>query len=156
MAVISWVTLRGSSVYTMQRQKKPARWQLDLFIVVMIGARLVLMWANVPDSWSSIIDGVWSALTLAGMSGWVWLNHDALREDDQRARRKAHKHPQVPAQPTFSSSPPLTPVQQHFLDMMDTARKTEGVASPRANKRAKQAPGGSHIGYHIRALTVLA
>jgi hypothetical protein len=104
----------------MQRRKKPARWQLDLFIGVMIAAMLALLWVELPEAWYTIIDWVWSALTLAGMSVWVWFNRDALREEDQHARRKARQHPLMPTTPTPPRSLPLTPVQQHFLDVMDT------------------------------------
>jgi hypothetical protein len=124
-------------VSSMRRRKKSVYWQLDLFIVVMIAGRLVLIWADLPDSWSTIIDWVWSVLTLAGMSAWVWFNREALREEDQRARRKAHQHPPLPARPMSPRTLPLTPVQRHFLDVIDTARKTEVVAGPRDEQPSK-------------------
>lgn len=104
----------------MQRRKKPARWQLDLFIGLMIAAMLVLLWAELPERWYAIIDWGWSAVTLCGMSVWVWVNRDTLREEDQEAHRKAHQHPPLAATPTPPRSLSLTPVQQHFLDVMDT------------------------------------
>jgi hypothetical protein len=125
----------------MRRRKKPAGWQLDLFIVTMIAGRLVLIWANLPDSWSTIIDWVWSALTTAGMSAWVWFNREALREQDQHAHRKAHHHPPILARPTSPRSLPLTPVQQHFLDVMDAAGKTEVVAGSRGAQPSKGSSG---------------
>ena len=105
----------------MQRRKTPARWQLYLFIGVMIAGMLVLLWAELPEHWYTIIDWVWAALTLAGMSVWVWVNRDVLHgEEDQHARRTAHQNPSLPATPTLPRSLPRTPVQQHFLDVMDT------------------------------------
>jgi hypothetical protein len=104
----------------MQRRKKPAGWQLDLFIGVMIAGMLALLWAELPARWYTIIDWVWSVLTIAGMSVWVWVNRDALREEDQDAHRRAHQHPPVSATPAPPRTLPLTLVQQHFLDVMDT------------------------------------
>jgi hypothetical protein len=110
----------------MQRQKKPARWQLDLFMGIMIASLLVLMWAELSESWYTFIDWAWGALTLCGMSVWVWVNRDALREEDQHAHRKSHRQPPSHAASTRRRSLPLTPVQQHFLEVIDIHRGKSG------------------------------
>jgi hypothetical protein len=103
----------------MKRPKKPARWQLDVFMFVMIVSLLVLMWAELPASWYPIIECTWGALTLCGMSIWVWVNREALREEDRRQRTKPERQPQVQSTPASTRSTPLTPVQRHFFDVMD-------------------------------------
>jgi hypothetical protein len=103
----------------MKRPKKPARWQLDVFMFAMIASLLVLMWAELPASWYPIIECTWAALTLCGMSIWVWVNWEALQEEDRRRYTTRKRQPQAQSAPTSTRSMPLTPVQRHFFDVMD-------------------------------------
>jgi hypothetical protein len=106
----------------MKRSKRPARWQLDLFVVVMIVSLLCLMWAEPPTSWYPIIECMWGAFTLCGMSIWAWVNREALREEDRRLRTTRRRQPQTQSVQGSTRSISLTPVQQRFLDVMDKER----------------------------------
>jgi hypothetical protein len=120
--MISPIAMLVSGVRKMKRPKKPAQWQLDVFMLVMIVNLLLLMWAELPASWYPIIEGTWAVLTLCGMSLWVWVNREALRENERRRRTKRKRQPQAQSAQASLRSIPLTPVQRRFLDVMDRQR----------------------------------
>jgi hypothetical protein len=103
----------------MKQPNRPARWQLDLFILLMIGISLFLMWAELPQSWYTIIECVWSVLVLCGMGVWCWVYKKDLRDGERQARKKCNRHDQRQSTSRSTRTVPLTPVQKHFLDVMN-------------------------------------
>jgi hypothetical protein len=101
----------------MNRQKQPAYWQLDMFIVVMIGLMVALMIAHLPPAWVTGGEIAWSVLTIAGMSLWVRANWAALQREE-RAQRDAEKRRRLGQPAIPARTLPLTPVQEHFMDVM--------------------------------------
>src|SRR4051794_13527231 len=101
----------------MNRHNQPAYWQLDLFVVVMIGLMVALMIAHLPPAWVTAAEIVWSVLTIVGMSIWVRTNWAALQREE-RAQRDAEKRRCLGQSALPPRSLPLTPVQEHFLAVM--------------------------------------
>ena len=96
---------------------RPAYWQLDMFMVVMIALVVAIMRAHLASGWAIGAEIAWSTLMIAGMSVWVRANWAALQREE-RAQRAAHKR-RVRGQPaTLVRTLPLTPVQERFLAMM--------------------------------------
>jgi hypothetical protein len=93
---------------------KPAWWQLYLWLVLMLGLSVLTMWAAIPAAWQTAVLIMWCLLTWGGMVVWLWVNRVALRDED-RAKQRARARAAVDAARTL----PLTPVQQHFLDVME-------------------------------------
>jgi hypothetical protein len=93
---------------------KPAWWQLYLWLVLMLGLSVLMMWAAIPAAWQTAVHIMWCLLTWGGMVVWVWVNRVALRDED-RAKHRARARAAVDAARTL----PLTSVQQHFLDVME-------------------------------------
>jgi len=81
------------------------------------------MWAQFPQGWYTIIDDTWAVLDLAGMGGWCWIYREALREEDRQSRKKRHPQRQI-AITSPERTIPLTPVQKHFLEVMDKNKRT--------------------------------
>jgi hypothetical protein len=106
----------------MKHRNKPAYWQLYVFTFLMSVILLLLMWAQFPQGWYTIIEYIWAVFVLAGMGAWCWLEREALREED----RQSHKKRSQQLQPQIISpvrTIPLTAVQKHFLDVMDKNRR---------------------------------
>jgi hypothetical protein len=99
----------------MKQPKKPARWQLDLFVLAMIGLLLLIMRAQLSPGWEQVVDGVWSVVTLGGMGLWAWLNNDALNNEKRERRLRRAKGTGSPASRLALRDIPLTRVQRHFL-----------------------------------------
>src|SRR5690349_4109945 len=49
---------------TMKHRNKPAYWQLYVFTLLMCVILLLLMWAQFPQGWYTIIDDTWAVLDL--------------------------------------------------------------------------------------------
>jgi hypothetical protein len=111
----------------MKQPKKPARWQLDVFMLVMIGLLLMIMGAQLSPGWERVVDSAWSFVTLGGMGIWAWVNNDALN-DEERERRlqrvRGASSPSVMAAPRDTA---LTPVQRHFLAVTQAQHRAEQV-----------------------------
>ena len=107
----------------MKQPPRPAYWQLDLFILLMSGLLLVLL-ARLSPGWDTAVEVVWAALTIAGMAIWIRLNWAALqreeRTDRMRTVRGAGHRADVQARTL-----PLTPVQRHFLAVMEQIDREE-------------------------------
>ena len=101
-------------LYALNHPKKPAWWQLYLWLLLMLGLPVLAMLAAIPAAWQMAVDIVWCLLTWGGMVVWVWVNRVALRDED-RAKHRGRARAASDAARTL----PLTPVQQHFLDVMD-------------------------------------
>src|SRR5689334_18554667 len=102
---------------------RPAYWQLDLFMGVMIGLVVAIMRAHLSSGWATGAEIAWSTLMLGGMSLWVRTNWDALQREERSAKmRHAHFRPATPARTT-----PLTPVQEHFLAVMEPIETDDSV-----------------------------
>jgi hypothetical protein len=71
----------------MNRSKRPKRWQLDIFMLLMIGLMIGLMRADLPPSWDTAAEIAWSVLTIAGLGMWVHENRAALTYEEQQTRR---------------------------------------------------------------------
>jgi hypothetical protein len=98
----------------MNRQNRPAYWQLDIFMGAMIGLAVVIMRAKVGSGWVTSAEIAWSALMIVGMSMWVRANWASLQREEY-AQRGRQKHRHVPSARAF----PLTPVQERYLAVME-------------------------------------
>jgi hypothetical protein len=67
----------------MKRPQRPAYWQLDVFMCVMIALLVLIMGVHTSTRWKILVDAGWAALTLLGMSMWVWANWSAIREEER-------------------------------------------------------------------------
>jgi hypothetical protein len=72
----------------MNRPNRPKRWQLDVFMLLMIVLMIVLMQAQLSPSWERAAEIGWCALTLGGMGMWVRDNWGALEHEEQQRRRR--------------------------------------------------------------------
>jgi len=83
----------------------------------MIALVVLIMCGHISARWEVLVETAWAALTIIGMSIWVWANWSALcdEEREQRTRRLQNLSgaDQFPARDL-----PLTPVQRRFLDAM--------------------------------------
>jgi hypothetical protein len=105
-------------LYALNHTKKPAWWQLYLWLLLMLGLSVLTMLTAIPAAWQTAVHIVWGVLTWGGMVVWVWANRVVL-EDEDRAKHLARtcQAPSVRADGTRTL--PLTPVQQHFLEVME-------------------------------------
>jgi hypothetical protein len=106
----------------MQRPNRPAYWQLDVFMLLMIGLMLLALWAEFPASWYSIIEIAWPALTIAGMVVWVRANWATL-QSEERKQRTANKGYTRSRPNELERTIPLTSVQKQFLTVMESANR---------------------------------
>ena len=108
----------------MNRSNRPKRWQLDVFMLLMIVLMLLLIQAHLSSPWETAAEIGWSILTLAGMGLWVRQNRAALEHEDQQ---RHHRRPAADRDgSTGPRTVPLTPVQAHFLAAMQpTDRKKD-------------------------------
>ena len=110
----------------MNQHSQPAYWQLDLFVVVMIGLMVALMIAHLTPVWVTAAEIAWSVLTIAGMSIWVRANWAALQREERAQRapatRRGRYRPATPAR-----TRPLTPVQERFLAVMEPIETDDTV-----------------------------
>jgi hypothetical protein len=105
-------------VYPQNHPKKPAWWQLYLWLLLMLGLSALTILAAIPTPWRTAMHVVWCLLTWGGMSVWVWANRVALRDEDRGKRIAcARRAPEAPAD--AARTLPLTPVQQHFIEVME-------------------------------------
>jgi hypothetical protein len=105
-------------LYALNHTKKPAWWQLYLWSLLMLGLSVLTMLAAIPAAWQAAVHIVWGLLTWGGMVVWVWANRVALQDED-RAKHLARTR-QAPSAPADGARTlPLTPVQQHFLEVME-------------------------------------
>ena len=101
----------------MNQPNRPAYWQLDTFIIVMIGLMIVIMMAHLSSGWKVGVEIAWSTLTIAGMSIWARVNWAALQREEREQRtadecRALHRPEQL------KRTIPLTPVQRRFLKVI--------------------------------------
>jgi hypothetical protein len=107
----------------MNRPNRPKRWQLDVFMLLMIVLMILLMQAQLSPSWETAAEIAWCVLTLVGMGMWVRDNWAALqREEQQRQRRR-----RAPSRSGASESRTilLTPTQRRFLAATQAHMHTE-------------------------------
>ena len=52
----------------MKQPHRPAYWQLDLFVLLMLGLLLLMMLAGLPPGWETAAAIVWAARTQSGGS----------------------------------------------------------------------------------------
>jgi hypothetical protein len=104
-----------NAVYALNHTKKPVWWQLYLWLLLMLGLSVLTMVAAIPAAWQTAVQVVWWLLTWGGMAVWVWANRAALQEQD-RVTHLARTRTPADAARTL----PLTPVQQHFLEVMES------------------------------------
>ena len=107
----------------MKRPNRPKRWQLDVFILLMIVLMLLLMQAHLSSSWETVAEIGWCALTLIGMGMWVRDNWAALEHEERetRRRRRAPSRSGAPESRTI----PLTSVQRRFLNVTQAHTHTK-------------------------------
>jgi hypothetical protein len=105
-------------VYALHHTNKPTWWQLYLWLLLMIGLSVVTMLVAIPAAWQTAVHIVWSLLTWAGMVVWVRANRVALHNRD-RAKHLARARHTSSAPVDSARTLPLTPVQQHFLEVME-------------------------------------
>ena len=101
----------------MKRPQRPAYWQLDLFLCVMIAILVQIMRADIAARWEILVDAGWATLMILGMSVWVWANWPELRTEE-RKQRAGRKHDRAVADRFQGHTLPLTPVQRRFLNAM--------------------------------------
>jgi hypothetical protein len=106
----------------MKQPNRPARWQLDLFILLMISVLLFFMWAELPQGWYTIIEVVWPMLVLCGMGVWCWVHKEPSAKEDQQLRKQRNQQSQAQRRSPPTCTIPLSPVQKHFLDVMNKHR----------------------------------
>jgi hypothetical protein len=107
----------------MNRPNRPKRWQLDVYILLMIVLMILVMQAHVSSSWETVAEIAWCALTLLGMGLWVYVNWAALQHEEQRRRRRRRIQDQDGA--SESRTIPLTPTQRRFLHVTQAHSHTE-------------------------------
>ena len=100
----------------MKQHPRPAYWQLDLFVLLMSGLLLVTL-AQLSPGWETVVEVVWAAVTIAGMTVWVCLNWAALQRAERIDRTRA-THGATCRADVQARTLPLTPVQRHFLAVM--------------------------------------
>jgi hypothetical protein len=105
-------------LYALNHTKKPAWWQLYLWLLLMLGLSVLTMLAAIPAAWQTAVHIVWGLLTWGGMVVWVWVNRVALQDED-RAKHLARTRQALSARADDARTLPLTPVQQHFLEAME-------------------------------------
>jgi hypothetical protein len=66
----------------MNRLNGPSYWQLDVFMVVMIGLVVAMMRAHLSSVWETGAEIAWSVLMIVGMSLWVRANWAALQRQE--------------------------------------------------------------------------
>lgn len=110
----------------MNRPNRPAYWQLDLLIVVMIGLMIVIMTAHLSSGWKAGAEIGWSALAIAGMSIWVRANWAALQHEEHEQRAVAERRA-APEPGQLERTIPLTPVQRQFLKVIGQTRHKDDV-----------------------------
>jgi hypothetical protein len=109
----------------MKQPPRPAYWQLDLFVLLMSGLLLVML-AQFSPGWETVVEVVWAALTIAGMAVWVRLNWAALQREERSARMHT-THDAARRAAVQARTLPLTPVQKHFLAVMEQTDREEGA-----------------------------
>ncbi len=107
----------------MNRPKRPKRWQLDLFIFLMIVLMILLMQADLSSSSETFAEIAWCVLTLVGMGMWVRDNWAALEHEEQQRRRRRRAPDWDGA--SGSRTIPLTPTQRRFLAATQAHTHTE-------------------------------
>jgi hypothetical protein len=109
----------------MNQPDRPKRWQLDVFMLLMIVLMIVLMRAQLSPPWERAAEIGWCVLTLLGMGMWVCDNRAALQQEERqrRPRRRAPDRSGAPESRTI----PLTPTQRRFLNVTQAHIHTEDV-----------------------------
>jgi hypothetical protein len=107
----------------MRRPNHPKRWQLDVFMVLMIVLMIVLLQAHLSASWETAGEIAWSVLALVGMGLWVHVNWAALQDEEQQKRGRRPTPDQ--SGPPESRTIPLTPTQRRFLAVTRAHRHPE-------------------------------
>jgi hypothetical protein len=107
-----------NDLYALSHTKKPAWWQLYLWLLLMLGLSVLTMLTAIPAAWQTAVYILWGLLTWGGMVVWVWANRVAL-EDEDRAKHLARTRNTPSARADGARTLPLTPVQQHFLEVME-------------------------------------
>jgi hypothetical protein len=110
----------------MNRSNRPAYWQLDLFMVVMIGLVVMTMRAHLSSGWEIGAEIAWSVLMIVGMSMWVRTNWAALQREE-RAQRAANTGRVLGQPATPARTRTLTPVQERFLAVMEQIETDDTV-----------------------------
>lgn len=105
-------------LYALNHTKKPAWWQLYLWLLLMLGLSVVTMLVAIPAAWQTAVHIVWGLLTWGGMLVWVSANRVAL-EDEDRAKHLARTRQAPSVRADGTGTLPLTPVQQHYLEVME-------------------------------------
>jgi hypothetical protein len=105
-------------LYALNHTKKPTWWQLYLWLLLMLGLSVVTMLAAIPAAWQTAVHIVWGLLTWGGMVVWVWANRVAL-EDEEQAKNLARTRQAPSEDANGARTLPLTPVQRHFLEVME-------------------------------------
>lgn len=103
----------------MKDRNRPAYWQLDLFVALMIGLMLAIMAAQLAPDWTTAAEIGWCALTIAGMGLWVRGNRAALLREDYQRRSPGRAPQAAPAERTI----PMTPVQDRFLAALESGER---------------------------------
>jgi hypothetical protein len=109
----------------MNRPNRPKRWQLDVFMLLMIVLMIVLMQAQLSPPWEKAAEIGWCVLTLLGMGMWVRDNWAALQLEEQQRRRRS-RTPDRSGRPE-SRTIPLTPTQRRFLNVTQAHLHAEDV-----------------------------
>jgi len=105
---------------------RPAYWQLDMFMGVMIGLVVAMLRAHLASEWETGAEIAWSMLMIVGMSIWVRANWAALQREE-RAQRAAHMRRGRCRPATPVRTLPLTPVQERFLAVMEPIETDDPV-----------------------------
>ena len=99
----------------MKTRRAPG-WQLDIFLLTMIALLIGLMRLPVFGRWVNVIEIVWSVVTLAGMTVWVYVHWEALAAEEAAQRKQRMWEHSGAAQQDFARTLRVTPVQQRFLE----------------------------------------
>jgi hypothetical protein len=102
----------------LRQRARPRWWQLYGWLLLTSSMLLFVMPRAIPASWEMAAQVAWCVLTLGGMGAWVWLNQQALWEEDQ-ARQRGETRAGRRASPNDGRTIPLTPVQERFLAVME-------------------------------------
>jgi hypothetical protein len=99
----------------MNQPPRPAYWQLDIFMIAMIGLMVAVVRAHLSSRWEIGAEIMWAALMIAGMSMWVYANWAALKHAEAQDRAAAGRRV------------PLTPVQKRYLAVIKQRDRVDQI-----------------------------
>lgn len=105
----------------MKPMPRPSLWSLTILLLTMLGLLALIGFAGLSPWMHQLALVGWVTLMRASLTFWVRSNRSALQQDelqhrDERVHSAGGAEPEVMMQPQRTL--PLTPVQQHYLEVM--------------------------------------